>query len=107
MLDIKFIRENKDIVIAGAAKKRIKVDIDRLIELDTKRRELQTSIDDKRAKQNAASAAITAAENSEKRIIISKMQNLKETLKLEEESMRTAWQITNAGQRSRASADIF
>ena len=88
MLDIKFIRENKDIVIAGAAKKRIKVDIDRLIELDTKRRELQTSIDDKRAKQNAASAAITAAENSEKRIIISKMQNLKETLKLEEESMQ-------------------
>ena len=88
MLDIKFIRENKDIVIAGAAKKHIKVDIDGLVELDTKRRELQASIDDKRAQQNAASAAIAAAENSEKRIIIGRMQNLKETLKLEEESMQ-------------------
>ena len=88
MLDIKFIRENKDIVIAGAKKKHIAVDIDRLIELDTKRRELQASIDDKRAQQNVASAAIAAAENSEKRIIIGRMQNLKETLKLEEESMQ-------------------
>ncbi|MDO8561281.1 MAG: serine--tRNA ligase [bacterium] len=88
MLDIKFIRENKDIVIAGAAKKRIKVDIERLIELDTKRRELQAGVDDKRAQQNIASDAIAAAENSEKRIIIGRMQNLKETLKLEEESLQ-------------------
>jgi len=34
MLDIKFIRENKDIVAAGAIKKHIKVDIDKLIALD-------------------------------------------------------------------------
>ncbi|MDO8481730.1 MAG: serine--tRNA ligase [bacterium] len=88
MLDIKFIRENKDIVAAGAAKKRIKVDIERLVELDTKRRELQASVDGKRAQQNVASDAIAAAENSEKRIIIGRMQNLKETLKLEEESLQ-------------------
>ena len=38
MLDIKFIRENKDIVVAGAKKKHIEVDIDKLLALDDKRR---------------------------------------------------------------------
>jgi seryl-tRNA synthetase len=36
MLDIKFIRENKDIVKAGALKKRVEVDIDMLLDLDDK-----------------------------------------------------------------------
>ena len=89
MLDIKFIRENKDIVIAGARKKRIKIDIEKLLDLDTKRRELQVSVDDKRAQQNIASTAIASAINdSEKQEIIVRMQNLKETLKLEEESLQ-------------------
>ena len=37
MLDIKFIRENKDIVQAGAKKKHIEIDIDALIALDDTR----------------------------------------------------------------------
>ena len=41
MLDIKFIRENKDIVAAGAKKKHITVDIERLLDLDDQRRGLQ------------------------------------------------------------------
>lgn len=89
MLDIKFIRENKDIVIAGAAKKRVKVDIDKLLEIDTKRRELQVLIDNKRAEQNAASDAIASAKDpTQRQEIIARMQNLKETLKLEEESLQ-------------------
>ncbi len=89
MLDIKFIRENKDIVVAGAAKKRIKVDIDRLLELDAKRRELQSSIDAKRAEQNIASDAIASAKSdAERQEVIVRMQTLKETLKLEEESLQ-------------------
>src|SRR3989344_516390 len=55
MLDIKFIRENKDIVAAGAKKKRIQVDLNRLVELDDKRRELQATVDGKRAEQKKAS----------------------------------------------------
>ena len=58
MLDIKFIRENKDIVAAGAKKKHIKIDIDALIALDDKRRALQLEIDQKRAEQNVASDKI-------------------------------------------------
>ncbi len=87
MLDIKFIRENKDIVEAGARKKRIKVDIERLLELDTKRRELQATYDQKRAEQNVASEAIAKASPEERQKLIASMQQVKETLKLAEESL--------------------
>jgi seryl-tRNA synthetase len=87
MLDIKFIRENKDIVEAGARKKHIKVDIDGLLALDDKRRALQTSIDQKRAEQNLASDAITKASAEERQALIARMTTLKEALKAEEESL--------------------
>ncbi|MCH7840496.1 MAG: hypothetical protein IID38_09735, partial [Planctomycetes bacterium] len=45
MLDIKFIRENADRVKRGAADKRIDCDVDRLIEVDRRRRELQVQLD--------------------------------------------------------------
>lgn len=90
MLDIKFIRENKDVVVAGAKKKHINVDIDRLLELDDKRKELQAAIDEKRAEQNRASQAITITQNpDEKNDLIARMTNVKETIKLEQESLET------------------
>ena len=83
MLDIKFIRENKDIVAAGAKKKRIEIDLDKLLALDDKRRELQQKIDEKRAEQNVASNAITSAKSdAERQEIIARMQEVKETLRL-------------------------
>jgi seryl-tRNA synthetase len=88
MLDIKFIRENKDIVIAGAKKKHIKVDIDRLLALDDTRKELQASIDEKRAEQNAASSEIAKASDAEKASLIAKMTEVKKTLQLQEEEMQ-------------------
>ena len=45
MLDIKFIRENADLVKRSAADKRIDCDVDRLIEVDRRRRELQVGLD--------------------------------------------------------------
>lgn len=89
MLDIKFIRENKDIVAAGAKKKRIDIDLDALIVLDDKRRELQMRIDEKRAEQNAASDKIASSKDAEeKQMIIARMQEVKETLRMEEESLQ-------------------
>lgn len=88
MLDIAFIRENKDIVAAGAKKKHIQVDINRLLELDDKRRELQAAVDTKRAEQNAASNAIVQESDTEaKQKLIASMQEVKKTLKLQEESL--------------------
>lgn len=88
MLDIKFIRENKDIVIAGAKKKHIEVDIEKLIVLDDKRRELQAGVDEMRAQQNTASSAIASAvDDTARQEIIVRMTTLKETLKSQEESL--------------------
>ena len=89
MLDIKFIRENKDVVAAGAKKKHITIDIDQLIAVDEKRRELQAKIDDLRASQNNASDAIASASDPVARQeLIGKMQSVKELLKSEEESLQ-------------------
>lgn len=89
MLDIKFIRENKDVVVAGAKKKHIDVDIEKLITLDDRRRELQLEIDNKRSEQNIASDAIASAKtDAERQEVIARMQGVKETLKLAEESMQ-------------------
>ena len=40
MLDLKFIRENLDLVKQGVKNKREKVDLDRLVSLDAKRRKI-------------------------------------------------------------------
>jgi len=50
MLDIKFIRENSEQIRTAAANKRIACDVDRLIEVDRHRRELQVQIEELRSK---------------------------------------------------------
>lgn len=50
MLDIKFIRENAEKVRAAAAEKRITFDLNRLLEVDRQRRELQLELDGLREK---------------------------------------------------------
>jgi len=66
MLDIKFIRENIDEVKKGCQKKQAKVDIDRLLELDKKRRELLKKSEDLRAEQNKISKQAGTKEQIEK-----------------------------------------
>ena len=55
MLDVKFIRQNPDIVKEGCRKKQVKVDIDKLLELDKKRREYLNKLETFRAEQNKLS----------------------------------------------------
>ena len=87
MLDIKFIREHKDIIAAGAKKKRIEVDLDALIALDDRRKALQASFDEKRAAQNSASEKIAGA-GAEKAALIADMQKIKEVMKKDEEELK-------------------
>ena len=42
MLDIKFIRQNPEEVKEGCQKKRVKVDIDRFLEIDRQRKEVHS-----------------------------------------------------------------
>ena len=55
MLDIKFIRENPEKVKKGCQNKQVKVDIDQVLNLDKKRRELLQKIETLRAEQNKIS----------------------------------------------------
>lgn len=97
MLDIKFIRENKDIVALGAEKKHIKIDLDALIVLDDKRRELLSVIEKKRAEQNEVSQKIVRSpEPNYKAQMITEMQTLKADLQKEEEELKKVmhdWQM--------------
>jgi seryl-tRNA synthetase len=88
MLDIHLIRENADIVKAGAAKKHIKADIDRLLKLDDERIALRKELDDKRAEQNRASSEISRAQGEDRTKLIEAMQHFKAGMNDVEEKLK-------------------
>jgi len=95
MLDIKFIRENKELVKQAAKKKRIDCDVDKLIEVDEERRVLLGRVEEKRAEQKVASNAIVKASSEERDSILEKMKTLKEGLEREEKKLKqvmSKWQ---------------
>lgn len=91
MLDIKFIREHKDIIKEAARKKRISFDVESLIEVDDKRKSVLTSIETKKAEQNKMSLFIANPQhlgsNYQKEELIQKMTVLKNEMKQEEEQL--------------------
>jgi len=97
MLDIKFIRENKNLIIDGAERKNIKVDIDGLLEFDDKRRNLITSVEKKRSEQNEVTRKISVAKDEiERSFLIKDMQKLKVELQKEEDELKETikgWQM--------------
>lgn len=96
MLDIKFIRENKEIVQAGAKKKHIEVDIDALIALDDTRLERLKEVEDLRAEINRVSNEIARKQEPElKAQLIKEMRLVKEDIKEKEEALKATleeWQ---------------
>lgn len=58
MLDIQFIRDNRDLVAEKSKQKGYDVDVFRLLELDTQRRELLTESEQIRAQRNDLSASL-------------------------------------------------
>lgn len=81
MLDIKFIRENPELIKEGAVRKRIKIDIDRLLEVDEERRKLLQESDSLKAEKNEASQAISKLKGDEKNAAIARMKNVGERIK--------------------------
>ena len=61
MLDIKFIRENKELIAEASKKKLLAFSVDELLVVDDKRKMIMASIEKKRAEQNAASEKIGKA----------------------------------------------
>jgi len=90
MLDIKFIRENKDLIKEGARKKHIEFDVEELLQADDRRREILLIVEKKRGEQNAASQKIAQAPTPEARqALISEMQVVKTELQSAEEKLKS------------------
>ncbi len=78
MLDIKFIRENKELIAQAAAKKHVKFDVSELLTLDDKRRALMAAAEKARSEQNAANAGIAGAASPDERAkLIASMKQVK------------------------------
>lgn len=89
MLDIKFIRENLDVVKMAAKKKKSSVDLDRLVAVDDSRRDLMQRLEEKRAEQNKVSDGIpTAQDPAVRQQLIEQMQGLKAEIQKEEEALK-------------------
>ncbi|MEI7689150.1 MAG: serine--tRNA ligase [Candidatus Nomurabacteria bacterium] len=96
MLDIKFIRENKDVIKEGAKKKHIEVDIDNLLSVDEKRLELLSRVEFLRGEQNKMNNSIASEKDMTIRgQMIGEMKMVKEDLMAKEEELRAVmieWQ---------------
>ncbi len=89
MLDIKFIRENKDIVQLGAKKKRVEVDIDALVALDDERLKILKEVEDLRGEVNKVSNEISRDQDGATKMqLIEEMRVVKEEIKGKEEKLK-------------------
>ncbi len=92
MLDIKFIRENIELVKSNCKNRLSNVDIDNFIELDKKIRKIETEINELRTKRNATSKTKPSAEQIEEmKVVGSKIKIMEEELALSSQKIREIW----------------
>ena len=92
MIDIKLLRENPDKVKRGIKNKEVDIDIDRILKLDKKRRELIQQIENLKAEKNK----LIAKDIEKGREIKEKIKNLEPELKeIEKEFSNLMLQVPN------------
>src|SRR5436190_7322683 len=86
MLDIAFIRQNPDLVRAAIKNKRFTLELDDLLAVDKRRREIIQEIEQKRARKNQIAQSIPKASKEERPTLIEEGKSVKTDLeKLEPE----------------------
>ncbi|MDO8619939.1 MAG: serine--tRNA ligase [bacterium] len=70
MLDIKFIRENKDLIAMASKKKHVNFDVEELLKLDDDRRALLLVVEQKRSEHNQKSGQMSRAVIPERRMLL-------------------------------------
>jgi len=105
MLDIKFIRENPEIVKEEIKKRNMKIDLDSFLDLDIEKRNIQQEVEDLRKKQNEANQIIS--QNKDEKIILEmkkiklKLSELEPSLKeLEGQTKEILLQLPNITHKS-------
>ena len=87
MLDIKFIRENPEVVKTAAKNKLINVDIDRLLQVDEDLRKVSQEADTLKEERNKLSSSIPSLSNEEKQKTINYVKELKEKIAILDEQI--------------------
>ncbi len=92
MLDIKFIRENKDLIKIGAKKKHVDFDVEELIKVDDERRERLAEVEKMKAEQNVVSRQIANGPQEGRDAKVSQMRILKDSLQEKEKGLKEVMQ---------------
>ncbi len=87
MLDIKFVRENPKIVKEICENRGLKLDIDKLLSIDSQRVKLQMEVEDLRHQSNKNSSLIKTASENDKNTLIKQGSILKKQIKELEEKL--------------------
>ena len=90
MLDLKFIRENPDLVKQAIANKNEKADLDTLLELDEQRREFIVEAEELKAKRNKVSAQIPQLKKAGQDVssVLAEMKTVSDTISELDEKLR-------------------
>src|SRR3989344_9040141 len=88
MLDIKFIRENAELIKEAAGKKHFKTDVDRLLAIDEKRRALISETDEMRRIHKEASEQTALLQDKDREDHILKVKGDKDKLSHKEFELR-------------------
>ena len=101
MIDIQFARDNAELVQRKSEEKGYKVDVQKLLEVDTERRAQLTVIEELRARRNALTVEMKGAKPTEEQI--GRGKQLKDEItdkeaafsEIDEQYMQLLWQIPN------------
>lgn len=83
MLDLKFVRNNPDIVRQALANKGVEVDLDRILALDVERRQILTEVEQLKAKRNEVSkqVGVLKKQGQDASGVIAEMGNIGDRIK--------------------------
>ncbi len=91
MIDIKDLRENRELYEAGFKKKYVDIDVDKLLELDEKYRAKLIEVEAMRAEKNEVSKAIPNLADDQKQAKISEMKELGDKLDKAEDELDSVY----------------
>lgn len=88
MLDIKFIRENSELVKGAIQKKFVKLNLDDLLSLDDRRREIMQLTENLRAEQKRISDGMVSADPARREQLLAELRPLKAHVEEKEEELK-------------------
>ena len=90
MLDIRLIRTQPEVVKAALARRKMDIDVDKLLELDGQKREILYQVEQIKAKQNEVSKKIPAMKKAGEDVtpIFAEMKELSEKIKQDDEKVK-------------------